>query len=443
MMVEICSKPARPKVARGNHGQSLSEFVHKVFIPLEACDTSDTYRSQCRRAARAFSDFLGRPAELADLSPDTVKRFAAWLPGQVPENQVQMLTNRLRCVWRYVASIGMSAAINEPKRLVVERIKRKAKKVLKPKPEKARSELIPGTLAHYFETVYLPQRLVGADKIAIAEYRRKIMRFDRFVGRAVIVSELSDSFVALFLNDRVDAGLRRSTVNGYRSHLLAIWRLAAEQGLVEKGPSIRKLREAHDAPDSWTEDEFRTILSKCDRLDDRAKIGGLLPSVLMRAVLLLAYWTGLRRGTLWKLNWSDIDVANRWVTVPGEAMKGRHGKRLRIGNDAVTAIEAARIEGSVTVLPQIRWHKFYDLFSALLEASGIQPSRRLRMTKLHKVRRTTATMVAMRQGIGAASTLLGHSDQQVTLRHIDPTQMAGQDMTNILPTLSSGKGGAK
>lgn len=408
-----------------SHKHSLAEFVEKIFLAIEVTDASANYRWQCRRAVKAFSGSLGRPAGLADLTPGHFKQFADWLPEHEPESQHQLIRKRLRSIWRYAALLGLADPVDEYQR---------------PKKAKPKPVMTPGTVSHFFEEVYLPERLVGATKECIDDYRRKIRQFDRFVGHPVMLSELSDALVAAFFNDQSNAGLRSVTVNRTRAHLFAIWRLAVDRGKVDRQPAVRKLREAYDEPDAWTEGEFRLILSKCGSLG--GQLGGLPAPVVVRAVLLLAYWTGLRRRALRTLKWANVDMDERWVTVPGDLMKNRRGKKYRFGADAAEALQAVRIRGVDTVLPPLDWKRFYNYFDRLLELAGIPPSSRRVMTKLHKVRRTTATMVAMRQGLGAASSLLGHRAEEVTLRYIDPSQLPGNDMTNVLPMLSTEEGGA-
>ncbi len=415
--------------------RSLLAFLEIVFLPLEANESSSDYRSQCRRAVKLYAAFLGYPAMLADLTADQVNRFAQWLNENASDRQPRMIRKRLRSIWRYAATIGVADSIDEHSRTKTVKTCREAV-VIEP-------VMTPGTVSHFFETVYLPQRLVGASKIGIENYRTKIRQFEKFLGRPVLINELNDTLVASFLNDRVDAGLRKVTVNVCRAHILAIWRLAVELGQVVERPSIKKLRATHDEPDSWTEDEFRSILKHCDRLATQPPLGGLPADAVMRAVLLLAYWTGLRRGTLWKLKWNNIDVEQRWLSVPGELMKSGRGKKLRFGTDAAEALRAIQVAEAASVLPKLDWHRFYTDFDLVLAAAGVPPSTRVRMTKLHKVRRTTATLLAMREGIGAASTLLGHSSEQMTRRYVDPSKLPGNDMTNVLPNLSNkNEGGA-
>jgi len=421
-MGTVRPSPLQPKPDRGKwRNQSLFQFLEQVYLPLEAADATRPYKSLYRRTVRLFGQFLGRPPVMADLTPDQLKRFVAWLPLHESIGQQRQTKNRLRRVWRYAAMLGFAGEIDAQR------------------PPALPSEppvMTPGTLSHFFETVYVPTRLVGTNANATNNVRREIARFGRFIGHPVMFSELNDANLAAYLNHRIEVGLQHRSANNIRTSINAVWRLAYDRGLISTMPGIRKLRESTDEPDSWSEDEFKRILSACSGLASRRPIDGVSRDSLMRAVLLLAYWTGLRRGTLWKLRWCDVDVANRWVSVPGRVMKNNRGKKFRIGKDAAKALTAIRIDGADNVLPAVGWGQFYSDFDAVLDAAGVPPSQRKGMSKLHKIRRTTGTLVAVRQGVGAASSLLGHSDQQVTMRYIDPSKLPGNDVTGILPTLA-------
>jgi integrase len=65
-------------------------------------------------------------------------------------------------------------------------------------------------------------------------------------------------------------------------------------------------------------------------------------------------------------------------------------------------------------------------------------SRRRRLSLWHRIRRTSATHVAARSSIAAASMLLGHTSEYVTERYIDRRQLPKRDVTAILPDLSEG-----
>jgi integrase len=79
----------------------------------------------------------------------------------------------------------------------------------------------------------------------------------------------------------------------------------------------------------------------------------------------------------------------------------------------------------------------YKHFDLLIDAAGIRRHRRKGFGKFHALRRSTATLMAAAAGVGAASTLLGHTDTYVTRRYVDPSAVT-LDATTVLPSLAAG-----
>jgi site-specific recombinase XerC len=67
-------------------------------------------------------------------------------------------------------------------------------------------------------------------------------------------------------------------------------------------------------------------------------VSGIPRGRYFRSLLLVAYWTGFRLSTLLKLRRADIDLETGWLNAPGNALKGKKGKRQRLGSDAIAAI---------------------------------------------------------------------------------------------------------
>src|SRR5690606_38218978 len=55
----------------------------------------------------------------------------------------------------------------------------------------------------------------------------------------------------------------------------------------------------------------------------------------------------------------------------------------------------------------------------------------------HLIRRTVATLIASKHGMGAAGTLLGHSGPAVTARYVDPSRLPATDLRDSLPSLTA------
>lgn len=338
-----------PKPGTGtDQGELIALYVENEFIPFIQ-DKSCGYRSQVRKSVKYFSEYLKRPANLEDFDNTIVEDFGTWLLSHVSIKRAETLKKRLRAVWRHAGESGRCQRIVEherPKKPKPPRTYTPPHNVIKP-------VMVPGTLSHFFETAYLPQRMVGANAISIRGYRAKINRWGRHLGRAVLLTDLQDATFADFLNARLQSGVRKVTVNGDRASILAVWRFAYDRGLVEKQPNVRKLRASRDEPDSWTVEEFRRIVSACEVIRHESPLGGLPPNDVLRSMILLAYWTGLRKGTMTKLLWENVDLDGRWITVPGHLMKGRIGKRFRFGEDAAASLRTIYTSPKETVLPKM------------------------------------------------------------------------------------------
>jgi integrase len=124
--------------------------------------------------------------------------------------------------------------------------------------------------------------------------------------------------------------------------------------------------------------------------------------------------------------------------VPPDNVKNRHGKRFRLGPDAIQAIRDIWTPARELLFPMSdsNLQRMGEDFNAILRLAGIPKSRRRSMTQLHKWRRTVATMAAVNSGLPAAVALLGHSGPEITRRYIDPTRLPGNDATAFLPGLA-------
>lgn len=295
----------------------------------------------------------------------------------------------------------------------------------------------PGTLRHFFETEYVPTRLIGASPRTAPQFRKALRSLNEHVGHEVLLSELNDRMAADFFTWLLSRGWCAVSVNGHRRMIFAVWRMAAERGQVPREPRVRKLKESLDPPDAWSEDETRALFDAPLRMDWPRHFGGIPAGPFFRAVLLVGYWTGLRRGTLLKLRRGDVNLETGWLRVPGTMMKNRQGKSFRLGADALAALRAIWLPERELLFPFPHRDPFFSAcFRRILRAAGIPPSARRAMGQMHKLRRTVATLIAIRKGLYAASELLGHSSLAMTKRYVDSSKLPGNDATELLPALT-------
>jgi len=420
----------------GIHGRSLFAFFETVFCSLKLDAAGECYTSQYRAALREFAAAIGRKPMLDDLSGENIRLFLSHLEGRgLGKARRQLLRQRLASIWLYAFTLGLVAEYEavpfQPRQRVANGPQPSA---VEPWPEPG-----PETLWHFFETVFHPQRLIGCAADTVGHYYITLRQLRLHYGRDIRLDELTDELAADHFGWMIARGSRRETVNSKRAHLFSIWRFALKHGLVACGPTINKLLAELDPPDAWSEEEASRIVDATAALKSWQAIGGLPANLYFRAVLLVAWWTGLRRGSLFKLRVADL--SGEWLTVPGAAMKNKRGRRYRLGLDAVEAVKAISEPARQLLFPQpanrrTRFEWFYPYFNELLRVAEIAPSTRLCMTKLHKWRRTVATHVACSSGVEAASALLNHSGPEVTKRYIDESKLPGHDATALLPSLT-------
>lgn len=398
----------------------LRLLAERRFIPDCCASASSRYVSSVRVAIRLWTDALQREPTTNDLAIDAVVNFFRRLRYVgYKKRSLREYAKRVRALWRYAHRLGVAAqprrfyiAVNG-KIVISRRQKLFEQPVLLPPP--------PGTVEHYFETIYCPQDLLGVSPGTIDEYRWHLHSLFVHHGRHVLLRELTDVFLAEHFRWMLDQGRTAWGVNNFRKYLFAVWRHAASRGLVDRAPLLKPLRVKRGAPDAWTIDEMKRILSVANEW--------------WSALLLVGYWTLQRRRALFSIPVANVDLDAGWIDFPPAAMKSAIGIRCRVGADAVAAIRRlAPLDRELLFVWPGDEKERDRQFRALLRRAGVAPSKR-KNGLFHKLRRTGATHAVIRGGMVVVCDLLGQSDVYVTKRYIDKTQLPGHDVTRLLPLL--------
>lgn len=359
-------------------------------------------------AVHQFDRYLARYATPRDVTPRRLANFRAALEAEGRRTVARQYAEKLRRIAR--ALLGREVD---------------GRKKLPPPPAPA------GSVRAFFQETYRPERMVRGRNLR--DFQSTLRLLHKFRGDVALV-ELSDALAADFFTWLLEVrGVRAVTVNAHRSRLFAIWRLAVERGLLSRDPRVRKLRAASDAPDAWTLEEMRRIIDAPLNLAWPGPIAGIPRGPYYQALLLLALYTALRKGSLFELPRSAVDLSTGWVEVSGTIIKNGRGKRFRVGADAIAAVQAIwRPERELLFPFPFSDGVLHRDIRRILAAAGVSPSTRKSMTQLHKVRRTTATALTVQRDIAAAAELLGHSNTEVTRRYVDTSKLPGCDMTALL-----------
>jgi integrase len=137
----------------------------------------------------------------------------------------------------------------------------------------------------------------------------------------------------------------------------------------------------------------------------------------LRPIITTALNTGMRRGEILNLRWSDVDLANNLITVNQTNSKSKKAKKVYINPELKKVILELRLKsaGNEYVFIDNKGNHLREIkngFHAACRRAGIKGLR------FHDLRHTAATrMIEGGASIVAVSKALGHSDIRTTMRY--------------------------
>jgi integrase len=395
-------------------GSLLAALAARELPGLNKQSRQGTKDRSC--AVRLFGDWLKRPALPGDCTRENLRGYQQWLidAGRLPETAA--------CYASQVVSVARAI---DPEQYPDRRY-----------TIRTTTPTAAGSLREFAEQIYRVERVVKPRQwwSMVTTFRLLYL----FLGRELPLVELSNKIVVDFMAWLTARGQKPNSVNKHRAHLLAFWRYAEERGRIDTLPRVRKLRAPLDAPDAFTEEEIARIIAAPYLVNWTRRIEGIPAADYLHALLLVVYWTALRRRAIFALRCADLDLATGWLTVRGSAMKNGRGKRFRLGADALAALARIWRPERELIFPHVENSRFfYKRLNRVFEAAGVPRTTGRKLAKLHKIRRTSITLVAKYKGLVAAQEHAGHSSATMTARYIDPSFLPGQDATEYLPVVTA------
>jgi integrase len=313
--------------------------------------------------------------------------------------------------------------------------------------EARRAQAKQHTLGTFLDDVYGPwaaQHLgTGADTL-----KRLKACFGEFLNRRL--ADLNPWVFEKWKSDRLKSGTRATTVNRDLGALKAALTRAVDWGHLEDHP-LRKVKPA-PVKDSgvtrWLSESEETalratLLAREDRIRrERAsanawrrergyaeypELAGYEVADHLRPMVLVSLNTGLRRGELFGLEWSDINWENTVITVRGTTSKSKKSRHVPMNDEVVAMFQA--------------WQKLTDRKDGLIfpgsEGDEMDNVKRswsavLKIAKIEKFRwhdmrhHFASRLVMAGVDLNTVRELLGHADLKMTLRyaHLAPEHKA-------------------
>ncbi|MFB6230470.1 MAG: tyrosine-type recombinase/integrase [Salinibacter sp.] len=234
------------------------------------------------------------------------------------------------------------------------------------------------------------------------------------------------------------ADTSRATKRKRYRHLRLFFNWAEEQDHIDESPlgGIDQPKKQEKKPEYLTPSQVDTLLSTIDEHAENTEDAvGRSPDVQwIKDAIRIAVSTGLRRGELFNLRWSDVDLESRMLFVRNRegdeegqefTSKSGHEKAVPIRGDAEEVlnrrVDEGKRERTTYVLTNrndeaIEPNTLTQRFKFFIRKADLDDKERL---SLHSLRDTAGTWLAM-QGVPQRiiQEILGHSSSSVTEKYM-------------------------
>jgi len=275
------------------------------------------------------------------------------------------------------------------------------------------------------------------------EYKEWMQRQRSFKSKSNLVKQLVSKYGNLplrrfnmmlleqFQTERLDKGNKPATINRFIATIKHMFTKAVDWNMVEENilKSVRRvklLEEKNRRLRFLSKDECQELVKHC--------------SPYMKPIVIMALNTGMRKGEILTLKWSNVDMKHRFILL--ENTKNGERREIPINGtlaDAVSGLARRIDDGYVFYDPKT--DKPYQCikkgFATALRKAGIQDFH------FHDLRHTFASHLVMAGvDITTIKELLGHKSLTMTMRyaHLAPSHKV--NAVGILDNAINGNGNA-
>ncbi|HUT14568.1 MAG TPA: tyrosine-type recombinase/integrase [Thermoguttaceae bacterium] len=295
--------------------------------------------------------------------------------------------------------------------------------------EKDGRELFPKregqTVRTFYEGYYKPTRLGDAAPTTLLSYETVVSRWELLTGDpplAEITVPMLATFKGCLQKMRGKKAVDRLSVNsirGYFRHLQAIIDKAGPAGhrnrdaagIIPQAPWIKPPR-AEISPPRIVSAEHVGWCYQAAIAMDRPRLQNVKPAAWWRALLAVAWNTGLRRRTLFEMALDMIDWQQARLVLPAARMKSGRFEIIPLNDVALEHLRMIRGPRPLVFEWTCELRTFHRDFHRLQDEAGISRKNHF---GLHNIRKTVATML-WETSPGAAQLAMGHAPG-VTQQH--------------------------
>ena len=251
------------------------------------------------------------------------------------------------------------------------------------------------------------------------------------------IADISPAMLDRWIADRLRSGISGATVNRDLCVLGAALNRAVTWQLLPQNP-VRKVAKCRVDKMPKTRylspDERSRLVSTLRMRDDqkrqkrlsfnqwrKARGRSLLPPIgtycdHLTPMVLLSLNTGCRRGELYSLTWSNVDLQRQLLTVSGRESKNGQTRVVNLNSEATSVLQNwGKQSRSVLVFPSSNGRPLSYIKTAW---SKVLRDAQIKNFRWHDLRHTFASNLVMAKvDLNTVRELLGHSDIAMTLRY--------------------------
>ena len=384
-------------------------------------------RERIRQEIREICTLLAGGAKHAEvvealhLSPHAVSHFRKAYPRVWQEEYNRAMQTALLIVRRQAASPAVAENPTQATRRAI-RVRRWAKR-------QGRTLFDPSqkpTLTTFFDGYYRVMRLGDATGKTIRSYQNALGQWALVTGDPPL-DQIDGPTLARFRDHLLqlpgrngNPTLSPNTVRSILRHVQTVLDKTGPPqrgnrdgaGLLEKTPWVKPPRATVSPPRIATAEQLSAAYRAAETMP-RPEVEGVTPAAWWRALLVVAYNTGLRAGTLFAMEFAWIDWQRGELRIPPMKTKSRRGEIMHLNATATKHLAAIRTGRKLVFQHPDGCRTFHRDLHQLQDAAGIPREDHF---GLHNIRKTLAT-VLWAESPEAARLTLSHTNLGTTQTH--------------------------
>ncbi|MFC1629057.1 tyrosine-type recombinase/integrase [Gemmatimonadota bacterium] len=258
---------------------------------------------------------------------------------------------------------------------------------------------------HEFMDRYVEDYLKIKDARSWKREMGRIRRILEYFGNPYVDKIYTDD-LEHFLAGLQRSGLKPATINRYIARLSSLMKRAMAWGYRQDNPvvSIENLRESKMGDRYLEDSEYQTLLETC--------------GPVLRALVVLAANTGIRRGELMTLRWEDVDFDNAQLVIRAVNSKTAESRVVPLNLDVIDSLRSLDPKPVGQVVPFKNFpRQQWDEVRANLGWDRIETPR-LKGWRWHDFRHDAASRMAMADvPLSKIGKILGHKSLVTTQRY--------------------------